>query len=75
MTIKPYKGYSGTITYVDDSDGVYYGVIKVYDDLVTFQADTKGDVQHQFESAVDDYIEFCKKIGKTLNQPKEAPEP
>lgn len=33
-------------------------------DLVDFIADTKDNVEEQFHKAVDDYLEFCKDIGK-----------
>lgn len=59
-----YKGYRAFCGYDSDND-IYYGQIhKDMGDLVDFIADTKDDVEEQFHKAVDDYLEFCKEIGK-----------
>lgn len=62
--LKPYKGYCAFVSY-DVRDCIYYGLIEnTTGDLVDFIADTKDDVQEQFHKSVDDYLEFCKEIGK-----------
>lgn len=64
MKVKPYKGYYAFVSY-DTRDHIYYGTVMLNNkDLVDFIADTKDDVEEQFHKAVDDYIEFCKEIGK-----------
>lgn len=64
MKVKPYKGYYAFVSY-DNRDHIYYGTVMLKNkDLVDFIADTKDDVEEQFHKAVDDYLEFCKKIGK-----------
>lgn len=62
-----YKGYRAFFGYDSDND-IYYGQIyKDNGDLVDFISDTKDDVEEQFHKAVDDYLEFCKEIGKIPN--------
>jgi len=58
-----YKGYSAKPEYSVD-DKIFYGKILGIDDLVDFSAENAKDLEHEFQSAVDDYIEFCKEIGK-----------
>lgn len=42
----------------------YCGHIADIGDLVTFEAGTLDELEKQFRLAVDDYIEFCKEVGK-----------
>lgn len=34
------------------------------DDLITFEAGTLDELEKQFQLAVDDYIEFCREVGR-----------
>lgn len=58
-----YKGYAAELD-------IYYSVIPFHghiadiDDVVTFEAGTLDELEKQFRLAVDDYIEFCKEVGK-----------
>lgn len=52
-----YKGYEGYVTY-NGYDNVYYGWILDINGLVDFIAEDEEDIQKEFESAVDDYIQF-----------------
>ena len=58
-----YKGYSAKPEYSAE-DRVFYGVILGIDDLVDFMSDKAGELENEFHAAVDDYLEFCKEIGK-----------
>ena len=58
-----YKGYIGSIEY-DPEDKLHYGSLLNIDDLVNYQANNVIDLEKQFHNAVDDYIEFCKEVGK-----------
>lgn len=58
-----YKGYHTEIRY-SQKDKVFYGKIEFIDDLVNFESDTAEGIESEFRNAVDDYIEFCKQIGK-----------
>lgn len=59
-----YKGYQTKVEY-DAESHVLYGKIEGIRDLVNFEADTLQDVERFFHEAVDDYLEFCKEVGKT----------
>ena len=61
----PYKGYTGTIELSLD-DGCYYGKIKNTRDLVNYEAKNFAGLMNEFENAVDDYLEFCKSVGKEV---------
>ncbi|MCR5661600.1 MAG: type II toxin-antitoxin system HicB family antitoxin [bacterium] len=58
-----YKGYSAKPEY-SAADKVFYGKILGIDDLVDFYSDNAKNIESEFHKAVDDYLEFCKEIGK-----------
>lgn len=58
-----YKGYYTKIEY-SVSDKVLYGKIEGIKDLVNFESDTAADIETEFHVAVDEYLEFCKEVGK-----------
>lgn len=61
--IVKYKGY---FSYVDFSieDCVLHGKIEGIHDLVTFECENAKDAEKEFREAVDDYLAFCKEMGK-----------
>lgn len=61
----PYRGYTGTIELSLD-DGCYYGKIKNTRDLVNYEAKNAMMLLNEFRKAVDDYLEFCKSVGKEV---------
>lgn len=61
----PYRGYTGTIELSLD-DGCYYGKIKNTKDLVNYEAKSAMMFLNEFRKAVDDYLEFCKSVGKEV---------
>lgn len=67
-----YKGYSGSFE-VDPSDGVLHGQVDGIDDIVTFEADTIGELEREFRISVDDYLEFCAADGVEPNRPYAEP--
>lgn len=58
-----YKGYSARPEYSVE-DQIFYGKILGIDDLVDFYAENAKDLEKEFHAAVDDYLEYCKEIGK-----------
>lgn len=58
-----YKGYYAKPAY-DPDDQIIYGKILGISDLVDFYTETAKDVESEFHKAVDEYLEFCKEIGK-----------
>ncbi|MBQ7668338.1 MAG: type II toxin-antitoxin system HicB family antitoxin [Clostridia bacterium] len=58
--VMEYKGYWAEIKY-DDDTGCFYGIIEgLKNDSISFEGDTVKDLREDFESAIDDYINFCK---------------
>ena len=58
-----YKNYCTKIEY-DSVNGVLYGKIEGIRDLVNFESDSLQKIVDEFHTAVDDYLDFCKEVGK-----------
>ena len=58
-----YKGYHAKIEF-DSEDLVLRGKIEGIKDLVNFESADISTVEEEFHAAVDDYLEFCKDVGK-----------
>lgn len=58
-----YKGYHTKVEF-DSHDFTLRGKIEGINDLVNFECESINDVKNVFEEAVDDYLEFCKEVGK-----------
>jgi predicted HicB family RNase H-like nuclease len=63
MDILTYKGYIGTVHFSSEDD-VFYGKIEGIRDLVSFEGQSVDELKKAFQEAVEDYLEFCKQIGK-----------
>ena len=57
-----YKGYYGSVK-VDMKEKILHGKIEFISDLVTFEAAGLPDLEKEFRSAVDDYLETCASLG------------
>ncbi len=68
MTPMTYKGYAARIEYSDD-DVCFIGHIAGISDIVGFHAESVDELRNAFHSAVDDYIETCKKAGLNPKKP------
>jgi predicted HicB family RNase H-like nuclease len=58
-----YKGYIATVRYSAEDD-ILHGKLEGIDDLVSFDGRSIDELKKAFKEAVDDYVEYCKKIGK-----------
>ena len=58
-----YKGYHAKYE-IDEESSIIVGKILGISDLVTFESENVAGLKIEFESAVDDYLEFCKDVGK-----------
>ncbi len=58
-----YKGYHTKVEF-DSEDLVLRGKIEGINDLVDFECEDLKGVEKEFHEAVDDYLEFCKEVGK-----------
>ena len=58
-----YKGYHTEIIF-DSEDFVLRGKIEGINDFVNFENANAEEIENEFHQAVDDYLEFCKAMGK-----------
>ena len=66
-----YKGYYAKVE-IDFEAQEFYGELDGITDYVDFISDMKDGmpgIVREFHSAVDDYLEFCKEVGKTPVKP------
>jgi predicted HicB family RNase H-like nuclease len=68
MNIMQYKGYAARIEYSNEDD-CFIGHIAGINDIIGFHGDSVAKLHKAFKEAVDDYLETCKKIGKTPQKP------
>lgn len=59
-----YKGYHTVIEF-DAKECLLRGKIEGINDLVDFSCRDMKEVEKEFHDAVDDYLEFCKEVGKS----------
>ena len=59
-----FKGYVGSAE-ISHEDGCLIGQILYIDDLVMYEGDTYDELKKAFENSVRDYLELCKRVGKT----------
>ena len=58
-----YKGYHAEFVF-DAEDNYYTGRLYGISDLVMFGGETEEEVKADFYAAVDEYLDYCKEIGK-----------
>lgn len=58
-----YKGYHTRIEF-DSEDLVVRGKIEGIRDFVNFESSDLTNVEKEFHAAVDEYLAFCKEVGK-----------
>lgn len=63
-----YKGYTGHAEF-DDEANVFHGEVIAIRDVVTFQGRTVDELRQAFQDSVDDYLEYCQKLGKEPDKP------
>lgn len=62
-----YKGFTGSVE-TSIEDNCLHGKVLFIDDLVTYEAQTISQLKAEFESAVDDYVATCEKLGRKANK-------
>jgi predicted HicB family RNase H-like nuclease len=63
-----YKGYIGQFTFEETQELFQGKVLNIYG-LVTFQGKSLETLQLSFQNAIDDYLAFCKRLGKKPKKP------
>ncbi len=61
--ILEYKGYHTRIEFDTDSLTLR-GKLEGINDFVDFENEDPAKIEEEFHHAVDDYLEFCKEVGK-----------
>ena len=63
-----YKGYLGTVE-PDFENNILYGRLAFIRDLVTYEAETLADLEREFKTSVDLYLQSCVEDGKEPDTP------
>ncbi len=63
-----YKGYLGTVE-PDFENNILYGKLAFIRDLVTYEAETLADLEREFKTSVDLYLQSWWKYGRSLTRP------
>lgn len=66
--ILTYKGYIGEMTFDKDAK-LFYGHIINTRDTITFQSDDAKQLEQEFQTSVDTYLEFCQELGESPEKP------
>jgi len=59
-----HQGYSGYVVY-DDEARIFHGEVVGLRAVITFQGTTVEEIEQSFKDSIDDYLDWCKKRGKT----------
>ncbi len=68
MNVLEYKGYSARVE-LDPEDECFVGRLAGINDVVGFHGSSIEEIKTAFHEAVEDYIETCRKAGKTPERP------
>ncbi len=63
-----YNGYHGSIEYSAEDDCLHGRLLNI-DDIISYEGNSLAKIKAAFREAVDDYLAYCKEIGKEPNKP------
>ena len=63
-----HKGYFATVEF-DAEDEIFWGRLGGINDVISFEAESVAGLKAAFHEAVDDYIAYCAKLGKSPDKP------
>lgn len=63
-----YKGYSGSVEY-DPAGRIFHGRVHDITDVVTFQGTSVEELEMEFRTSVDVYLEMCAEDGVEPQRP------
>lgn len=61
--ILQYKNFRASITF-DQKDRIFYGFVVNSSDSISFHGENFTAVSKAFRETIDDYIAFCREVGK-----------
>ena len=61
-----YKGFTANVEWSKE-DGVYVGIVTGISDSISFECDEVASAEQEFHTAIDDYLTFCREIGKEVS--------
>ena len=63
-----YKGYTAFVEF-DSEAKIFHGEVADLRDVVTFQSADAEELEAEFHRSVDEYLAFCREIGKQPEKP------
>ena len=66
--MRNYKGYIGKVEY-DDENRVFTGSVINIKAVITFHGSTVDELETEFKTSVDDYLEWCREDGVEPEKP------
>ena len=64
-----YKGYTGSVEYSEEDNCLYGKVLGMSKHAITYEGKDVGELKHDFEGAIDDYIASCEARGVEPSKP------
>jgi predicted HicB family RNase H-like nuclease len=68
MNMMKYKNFYAELDYSDE-DNLFYGKIAGIKSLISFEGDSVNSLRKGFQEAVNDYLNFCEKLGRKPEKP------
>ncbi len=63
-----YKGYIGHVEFDDEAE-IFHGEVINTRDVITFQGKTVDEIKQAFRDSVEDYLDYCAKLGQEPEKP------
>ncbi|HSX20601.1 MAG TPA: type II toxin-antitoxin system HicB family antitoxin [Gammaproteobacteria bacterium] len=63
-----HKGYIGHVTFDDEAE-IFHGEVLNTRDVITFQGESVAELKQAFIDSIEEYLNFCKKIGEEPDKP------
>ncbi|MCM2357585.1 MAG: type II toxin-antitoxin system HicB family antitoxin [Geobacteraceae bacterium] len=63
-----YKGYIGHVEFDDEAE-IFHGEVINTRDVITFQGTTVDEIKQAFRDSVEDYLDYCAKLGQEPEKP------
>jgi predicted HicB family RNase H-like nuclease len=68
MNTMNHKGYTARIEY-DERDNIFVGRVLGLRSIISFHGETVADLRHEFEVAIEDFLNDCKEQGIKPEKP------